>query len=132
MSSVESRIAYFFAEIGVFDYFGPTACQRIVDSGVESIREVFGLTESDFETMGFPSEQASRLAKELRESRHAMVDQHWVLRAIGVNHASSGLSDPGLPAELPDEAVKDAQFLMQYFKGRTIARPDCDRAGTLS
>lgn len=132
MPSVESRIAYFFAEVGVFDYFGPAACQRIADSGVESIREVFGLTESDFESMGFPKDQAARLTKDLRESRYAMVDQGRLLQAIGAGETTSYPFTPKATDELPDEVVDDAIFLMRYFKERTLRRPHAQSDSTTS
>lgn len=87
---LRARFSHFFNILQTIDLFGPVACERLVDAGVTSIREVFSMSQSDFEAVGFGPGQAANLCSELSEARNRPVDDFRVLAALGVEHLGRG------------------------------------------
>jgi DNA ligase (NAD+) len=87
---LRARFNHFFHILGTIDLFGPVACEKLVKADVQSILEVFALTQSDFEAMGFGGGQAANLVRELDEARTRPVDDYLVLAALGIQHLGRG------------------------------------------
>lgn len=110
--------------VGTIDLFGPVACERLVQAGLQSIREVFSMTAPDFEGMGFGAGQAANLEQEHRDARSRPVDDFLVLAALGIEHLGRGDSKKLLKhfvlKDLPTLSISDITNISSF--GELTAR----------
>lgn len=99
-SQTEARLKHWFHTLGNADGFGPSAVAKLVDGGITKIEEVYGLTASDFEALGFGPGQSANFVRELSRSRTESVMEWRWLAAFGIRHLGRGDAKK-LLAEIP-------------------------------
>lgn len=85
-----ARLNHFFEILGTIDLFGKVACDKIVKAGYTNIKDVFRLTASEYEAMGFGAGQADNLVSELESSKTRAIDDFKILAAFGISKLGRG------------------------------------------
>ncbi len=85
-----AQLEHFFAILGNVDGFGPFTCDALVENNVTSIGQIYDLSVSDFESMGFGPKQSENLIAELARSQQDEIEDWRWLAAFGIRHLGRG------------------------------------------
>lgn len=89
-AQAENTMIHFFKTLRNVDGFGPKVVEKIYQSGVKSIHDIYGLDVSKFVEMGFGEKTSENLVEQLMASRNLEIDDWRFLAAFGVPRLGEG------------------------------------------
>lgn len=93
------RVRHWFNMLGNADWFGIRSVEKLVDAGFDRIEAIYGMTEADFEALGFGPVQSKNLFTAMTHSRSQPLEDWRFLAAFGI----------------PDVGVGDGRKLLGHF-----------------
>lgn len=117
-AQIANRLSHFFITIGNIDLFGDKTIATLLNHGVDELPDIYGLTEKDFQSMGFGPKQAQNLVRELKRSLKDPIEDWRFLASFGIRHLGRGDSRRLLTnyslSELPSLTAEDIQALDSF------------------
>ncbi|WP_273427438.1 helix-hairpin-helix domain-containing protein [Marinobacter sp.] len=92
-AQAENTIVHFFKTLGNVDGFGPKVVEKLFESGVSSIYEIYRLNSEDFQKIGFGKKTSENLVNQLLASRTIEIQDWRFLAAFGVPRLGEGSSE---------------------------------------
>lgn len=89
-AQAENTMIHFFKTLRNVDGFGPKVVEKIYQSGVKHIHDIYGLDVSKLVEMGFGEKTSENLVEQLLLSRALEVDDWRFLAAFGVPRLGEG------------------------------------------
>lgn len=105
-AQLATGLRHFFKTLGTVDHFGPATIQKIIESGVTDLRDIYALSEERLATMGFGQGEARRLVEELQRSKSESVEDWRFLASFGIRHLGRGDSQRFLQNFTLDRVVE--------------------------
>ncbi len=117
-AKIASRLIHFFSTIGNIDLFGDKTVGTLISNGVDTLPEIYRLTENELTAFGFGAKQAQNLVRELKRSQSEPLEDWRFLAGFGIRHLGRGdsrrlLSQFSLLA-LPSVTVDQIQALDSF------------------
>ncbi|MGX9364803.1 BRCT domain-containing protein [Desulfoplanes sp. PS50] len=103
-AQIRQTIEHWFKILGNADWYGTKTVEKLVDNGIDTLEQVYALTEQDFMEMGFGPVQSRNLFQALTISRTKPVEDWRFLAAFGI----------------PDLGKGDSRKLLQHYPLETI------------
>jgi DNA ligase (NAD+) len=103
-AQIRQTIEHWFKVLGNADWYGTKTVEKLVDNGIDTLEQVYALTEQDFMEMGFGPVQSRNLFQALTISRTKPVEDWRFLAAFGI----------------PDLGKGDSRKLLQHYPLETI------------
>lgn len=117
-AQITNRLSHFFSTIGNIDLFGEKTIATLLNHGMDELPKIYGLTEKDFQPMGFGPKQAQNLVRELKRSLKDPVEDWRFLASFGIRHLGRGDSRRLLASyklsELPGITAEQIQALDSF------------------
>ena len=83
-AQISSSMEYFFRVLKNNDGFGAATIKKLYEHGVRRVDEIYSLTATEFEAMGFGPKQSQNLQDQLLRSRTESIEDWRFLAAFGV------------------------------------------------
>jgi len=83
-------IEHFFKVLGNVDGFGPSSIAKIYGGGIETLPEIYALTEEKFVSFGFGPKQSENMVSQLQRSREEAIEDWRFLAAFGIHRMGMG------------------------------------------
>jgi len=75
------------------DEFGKVSCETLVEHGFTTLEQIFGMTEADYETIGFGPVQSLNFLKEISRGKKDRLKDSHLLASIGIHLLGRGTSE---------------------------------------
>lgn len=92
-AQAENSIIHFFKTLGTVDGFGPSTITTLYNNNCRSIYDIYQLSKTDFEAIGFGPKISENLEKNLLLSRQRSIEDWKFLAAFGFRHLGKGKSE---------------------------------------
>jgi DNA ligase (NAD+) len=89
-AQIANTMEHFFRMLRHVDLFGSATIQKLYDSGIRSVDQIYQLTATDFEGYGFGPKQSENLVDQLNRSRNERIEDWRFLTAFGVFRLGPG------------------------------------------
>lgn len=89
-AQTENTLVHFFKTLGNNDGFGPKVIEKLHESGIKKIHEIYELQQDQFVSFGFGDKTAQNLVDQLRVSREVEIEDWRFLAAFGVSRMGGG------------------------------------------
>jgi len=89
-AQTENTLVHFFKTLGNVDGFGPKVIERLHQSGIKQIHQIYLLQQADFSEMGFGDKTSQNLQDQLEASRTIEIEDWRFLAAFGVTRLGFG------------------------------------------
>ncbi len=89
-AQITNSIEHFFRTLANIDGFGPATITKLFAHGIRTIPEIYQLTTSEFEEMGFGPKQSENLVNQLLRSRSEQIEDWRFLAAFGIYRLGPG------------------------------------------
>lgn len=83
-AQITHTMEHFFKTLNNNDGLGAATIKRLYEQGIRHVDEIYGLSETDFVSMGFGPKQSSNLVEQLQRSRMEAIEDWRFLSALGV------------------------------------------------
>jgi len=89
-AQIEQGISHWFKTLGNADWFGIKTIQKLVNSGYDSLKKIYAMTNQNFIDIGFGPVQSINLAEAIDISKSKSVEDWRFLAAFGISDLGSG------------------------------------------
>ncbi|WP_166370316.1 helix-hairpin-helix domain-containing protein [Psychromonas sp. SA13A] len=89
-AQTENTLVHFFKTLGNIDGFGPKVIEKLHESGIKKIHEIYELQQFQFISFGFGDKTAQNLVEQLKISREVEIEDWRFLAAFGVSRMGGG------------------------------------------
>lgn len=89
-AQTENTLIHFFKTLGNNDGFGPKVIEKLSNSGIKHIHEIYEIKSHQFEKYGFAKKTSQNLFNQLKASREIEVEDWRFLSAFGVSRLGGG------------------------------------------
>jgi DNA ligase (NAD+) len=83
-AQISNSMEHFFRMLKNNDGFGAATIKKLYESGIRRVDEIYSLTATEFEAMGFGPKQSQNLQEQLLRSRTESIEDCRFLAAFGV------------------------------------------------
>ncbi len=112
-----NSMEHFFKTLGNIDGFGPSSLEKLYRAGITSVREIYALSEDDFQRFGFGPKQAENMIAQLQRSLRESTSDWRFLAAFGIPRMGMGNCEK-LLAACPLEKIFDLTLAeLEEIKG---------------
>ena len=110
-AQTENTLIHFFKTLGNVDGFGPKVIEKLHESGIKKIHEIYNLNLNDLTNLGFGEKTSQNLIDQLLASRTIEIEDWRFLAAFGVTRLGFGNCEKLLEhhevAKIFDVSVED-------------------------
>ena len=89
-AQTENTLIHFFKTLGNVDGFGPKVIEKLHESGIKSLHEIYELKQEAFVDLGFGDKTSQNLEDQLLASRTIEIEDWRFLAAFGVTRLGFG------------------------------------------
>lgn len=89
-AQITHTIEHFFRTLGNNDGFGPATIEKLFESNIRTVPEIYNQSAFDFEGIGFGPKQSENLVAQLERSRNEQIEDWRFLAAFGIFRMGGG------------------------------------------
>ncbi len=89
-AQTENTLVHFFKTLGNVDGFGPKVIEKLHESGIKKIHEIYQLSQDDLMNIGFGEKTSQNLVDQLAASKSIEIEDWRFLAAFGVTRLGFG------------------------------------------
>jgi DNA ligase (NAD+) len=87
------RLQHWFITLENVDGFGPSTIQKLIESGITSIPDIYKMSVEQYINCGFGEKTANNLVSEIKRSRTEAVEDYRFLAAFGIRTLGKSMSE---------------------------------------